>query len=88
MPWPPHGINETVGDCLLFLASCPVWTALFWHWFVQVLPTLRRWPPAMKMNKDMAMKHMDLATTSMKANKADECMGHMGEAMGAMHKKM
>ena len=43
--------------------------------------------PAMKANKDEAMKHMDLAKTSMKDNKADECMGHMGEAMGAMNKK-
>ncbi len=44
--------------------------------------------PAMKANKDEAMKHMDLAKTAMTGNKADECLGHMGEAMGAMHKKM
>lgn len=41
--------------------------------------------PAMK---DSAMKHMDMATASMKANKADDCMMHMGEAMDAMQKKM
>ncbi len=44
--------------------------------------------PAMKANKDMAMKHMDLAKTSMKDSKADECMMHMGEAIDAMNKKM
>ena len=44
--------------------------------------------PAMKANKDMAMKHMGLAKASMKDGKADECMMHMGEAMGAMNKKM
>jgi hypothetical protein len=44
--------------------------------------------PAMKPNKDEAMKHMDLAKTSMADSKADECVGHMGEAMSAMHKKM
>ena len=44
--------------------------------------------PAMKANKDMAMKHMGLAKTSMKDGKADECMMHMGEAIGAMNKKM
>jgi hypothetical protein len=44
--------------------------------------------PAMKPNKDMAMKHMGLAKTSMKDNKPDECMMHMGEAFEAMNKKM
>ena len=44
--------------------------------------------PAMKANKDEAMKHMELAQTSMKDKKSDECMTHMGEAMGAMQKKM
>jgi hypothetical protein len=44
--------------------------------------------PAMKANKDAAMKHMELAKTSMKDKKSDECLGHMGEAMGAMQKKM
>ena len=44
--------------------------------------------PAMKANKDMAMKHMDLAKASMKDSKTDDCMMHMGEAMDAMHKKM
>ena len=44
--------------------------------------------PAMKANKDMAMKHMDLAKVSMKDSKPDECMMHMGEAMDAMNKKI
>ena len=44
--------------------------------------------PAMKANKDAAMKSMDMAKTSMKDKKTDECMTHMGEAMGAMQKKM
>ena len=44
--------------------------------------------PAMKANKDMAMKHLDLAKASMKDSKTDDCMMHMGEAMDAMHKKM
>ena len=44
--------------------------------------------PAMKPNKDMAMKHMDLAKASMKDSKPDECMTHMGEAMDAMNKKI
>ena len=44
--------------------------------------------PAMKANKDMAMKHMGLAKTSMKDSKVDECMTHMGNAMDAMNKKM
>jgi len=44
--------------------------------------------PAMKANKDMAMKHMGMAKTSMKDSKPDECMMHMGNAMDAMNKKM
>ena len=44
--------------------------------------------PAMKPNKDMAMKHMGMAKTSMKDSKPDECMMHMGNAMGALNKKM
>ena len=44
--------------------------------------------PTMKANKDMAMKHMDLAKVSMKDSKPDECMKHMGEAMDAINKKM
>lgn len=44
--------------------------------------------PAMKANKDMMMEHMNLAKTAMKDNKPDECMMHMGEAMGSMNKKM
>jgi hypothetical protein len=44
--------------------------------------------PAMKANKDLAMKHMDLAKASMMHNKPDECMTHMGEAMDAMNKKI
>jgi hypothetical protein len=44
--------------------------------------------PAMKANRDMAMKHMDLAKASMKDSKPDECMTHMGEAMDAMNKKI
>ena len=44
--------------------------------------------PAVKTNKEMAMKHMGLAKTSMKDGKANECMMHMGEAVGAMNKKM
>lgn len=44
--------------------------------------------PAMKPNKDMAMKHMDLAKAAMMHNKPHECMTHMGEAMDAINKKM
>ncbi len=44
--------------------------------------------PAMKPNKEMAMKHMGMAKTSMKDSKSDECMMHMGNAMGALNKKM
>jgi hypothetical protein len=41
--------------------------------------------PAMKTE---VMKHIDLAQASMKDKKTDECVTHMGEAMGAMQKKM
>ncbi len=44
--------------------------------------------PAKKPNKDMAMKHMDLAKASMMHNEPHECMTHMGEAMDAINKKM
>lgn len=44
--------------------------------------------PAMKANKDAAMKSMEMAKTSMKDNKTEECMTNMGAAMDAMHKKM
>jgi hypothetical protein len=41
--------------------------------------------PAMK---NSAMKNLELAGASMKDNKNEECMMHMGAAMDAMHKKM
>ena len=44
--------------------------------------------PAMKANKDAAMKNMESAKTSMKDKKTDECLTHMGEAMDSMQKKM
>ena len=44
--------------------------------------------PAMKPNKEMAMKHMGMAKTSMKDSKPDECMKHMGNAIDALNKKM
>lgn len=44
--------------------------------------------PAMKANKDAAMKNMDMAKTSMTDKKTDECLAHLGDAMDAMHKKM
>lgn len=44
--------------------------------------------PAMKANKEEAMKNMDMAKASMTNKKTDECMTHMGAAMDAMHKKM
>jgi hypothetical protein len=42
--------------------------------------------PAMKDQKDMAMKEVAMAKDSMKAAKTDDCMMHMKGAMGAMHK--
>ena len=44
--------------------------------------------PAMKAQKDMAMKHMGMAKTSLNGSKPDECMKHMGEAIDALNKKM
>lgn len=41
---------------------------------------------AMKPQKEMAMKEMDMAKDSMKANKTDDCMMHMDNAMKAMKK--
>ena len=43
--------------------------------------------PAMKEKKDMAMKEMDMAKESMKADKMDDCMMHMDGAMKAMMDK-
>ena len=40
----------------------------------------------MKAEKDMAMKHMDMAKESMKANKMEDCKMHMDQAMKAMKK--
>jgi hypothetical protein len=42
---------------------------------------------AMKAQKEMAMKEMEMAKDSMKANKAEDCMMHMDNAMKAMKKK-
>ena len=44
--------------------------------------------PAMKANKEMAMKQMGMAKMAMKDKKTDECMMNMGEAMNSMNKKM
>ncbi len=44
--------------------------------------------PSSTANKEMATKSMEMAQASMKDKKSAECMTHMGEAMGAMHKKM
>lgn len=43
--------------------------------------------PAMKEQKDMAMKHMEMAKASMKEGKMDDCTMHMGEASKEMMKK-
>lgn len=43
--------------------------------------------PAMKQQKEMAMKEMDMAKEAMKANKADDCMMHMENAAKEMKKK-
>ena len=43
--------------------------------------------PSSTANKEMATKSMEMAQTAMKNKKTDECMTHMGEAMGAMYKK-
>ncbi|CAN5360814.1 hypothetical protein BH10PSE7_BH10PSE7_25450 [soil metagenome] len=42
---------------------------------------------SMKMQKDMAMKEMDMAKDSMKAGKMDDCSMHMDKAMKEMMKK-
>ncbi|CAM5525246.1 hypothetical protein MAUB1S_08758 [Mycolicibacterium aubagnense] len=42
---------------------------------------------SMKMQKDEAMKHVEMAKTAMKANKNDECAMHLEEAGKAMMKK-
>ncbi len=43
--------------------------------------------PAMKMNKDMAMKEMDMAKTAMKDSKKDDCSKHLGMASMSMMMK-
>ena len=43
--------------------------------------------PAMKMNKDMAMKYMDMAKTSMKDKKMDDCSAQIGMAQMSMSMK-
>lgn len=40
--------------------------------------------PAMKSSKEMAMKHMEMAKTSMKAKKMDDCSAQMGMAQMSM----
>lgn len=42
---------------------------------------------SMKMQKDEAMKAMDMAKESMAANKTEECVMHLDEASKAMMKK-
>ena len=42
---------------------------------------------AMKMQKEEAMKSMDMAKDAMKMNKTDECTMHLNEASKAMMKK-
>ena len=44
--------------------------------------------PAMKADKDEAMKNMDMAATAMKDNKMDECMGFMGQTMETLSRSM
>lgn len=41
---------------------------------------------SMKMQKEDAMKHVDMAKDAMKMNKPDECAMHLEEAGKAMHK--
>lgn len=43
--------------------------------------------PAMKTNKDMAMKHMDMAKTAMKDKKMEDCSAQMGMAQMSMKMK-
>ena len=40
--------------------------------------------PAMKANKDMGMKHMEMARAAMKDNKMDDCSMQMGMASISM----
>ena len=42
---------------------------------------------SMKMQKDEAMKEMDMAKEAMKADKTDDCVTHMDNAMKAMMSK-
>lgn len=42
--------------------------------------------PAMKEQKDMAMKEMEMAKTAMKDGKMEDCTMHMDEAMKGMKK--
>lgn len=42
---------------------------------------------SMKMQKDEAMKHIEMAKDAMKAKKNDECAMHLEEAGKAMMKK-
>lgn len=41
---------------------------------------------AMKEKKEMAMKELDMAKETMKANKTDECVMHVENAMKAVEK--
>lgn len=41
---------------------------------------------AMKEKKEMAMKELDMAKETMKANKTDECVKHVENAMKAVEK--
>jgi hypothetical protein len=43
--------------------------------------------PAMKEHKEMAMKEMEMAKTSMKDGKMDDCTAHMVKANTEMMKK-
>ena len=43
--------------------------------------------PAMKTNKDMAMKYMDMAKTSMTGKKMEDCSAQMGMAQMSMKMK-
>ncbi len=43
--------------------------------------------PAMKMNKDMAMKHMDMAKAAMTDKKMEDCSAEMGMAQMSMSMK-
>jgi archaellum biogenesis ATPase FlaH len=44
--------------------------------------------PAMKANKDEAMKSMEMAATAMTDKKMDECIGFMGQAMDTLSRSM